>query len=166
MPSTYTDKTSCDFRWIYRHSQSWYFSQKCCLVRTHPSCPFTSNLADGWPFRFRFKRTSGSSVESHCFGLRLSGGLLHSRGRSLCGDRNNGSASDMCACVADTASLASPAVPEKSQEIVSIWEALRESCSVSTVVFHVVPRCTPLLYGWTCLAGSERLRWQRFMRVC
>ena len=90
---------------------------------------------------FRSKGTTVSSIKSHYFCLRLSG-LIHTRGASFPGNRNNRGASDRCACVsADTASFASPAVPGSLDTVsrnctAAIHEA-EAACIVNTALFSL-----------------------------
>ena len=52
----------------------WYVSK--IWVRSTSSFLSHRKPASGWPYRFRSRRSTGSSVASHCFGFRLGGRLI------------------------------------------------------------------------------------------
>ena len=73
MASTYTDKTNPFSRWTKRHSQFGIFSQP-CFNKIFSNCLSHKRPAKGWPYRFRSRRTTGSSIldQGHlCRGRRI-----------------------------------------------------------------------------------------------
>ena len=75
MSSTYTDKNSPFPRFTNEQSQIGTFSYP-CSKRTFSNCLSHSSPAKGWPYRFRSRRTTGSSILDHdlghlCFGRRI-----------------------------------------------------------------------------------------------
>ena len=65
--STYTDKNGPFSRLPNIHSQFGTFSQP-YFNRTFSKCLSHNGPAKGWPYRFRSKETTGSSVLDHDFG--------------------------------------------------------------------------------------------------
>ena len=64
--STYTDKNSPFSRFANEHSQCGTFSQP-CSDRTFPNCLSYDGPGIGWPYRFRSRGTTGSSILDHDF---------------------------------------------------------------------------------------------------
>ena len=75
MSSTYTDKNNPFPRWTKRHSQFGIFSQP-CFNRIFSNCLSHDSPTKRWPYRFRLRRTTGSSILDHdlvhlCRGRRI-----------------------------------------------------------------------------------------------
>ena len=175
MSYTYTDKNNPFSRFTNEPSQFGTFSQPCS------NGTFSNNLshdspARGWPYRFRSRGTTGSSIPDHDFGHLCRGRRIQMSGHSDFGTFNNVGASFILTWVwADTASAACPAHPG-SLALASITVAAvicnaEEPCSVNTAwepesSFTMSPRSTiRLLYFWCCGSNSEFLRWQTSINV-
>ena len=149
----------------------WNFSQP-YFKRTFSNCRSYNSPAKGWPYRFRSRRTLGSSILVHDFGHLCFCKRFQISGHSDFGIFNNVGASSTLTCVlADTASDACPAHPG-SLEIMSMTFAAvicdaDDPCSAKTAYdpessFTLSPRSTTLpLYFWCWGSNSEFLRWQR-----
>ena len=136
MSSTYTDKNNPFSRWTKRHSQFGIFSQP-CFNRTFSNCLSQKSPAKGWPYRFRSRGTTGSSILDHDFGHLCRGRRIQMSGHSKFGIFNNFGTFSIFTCVlADTASAACPEHPG-SLDMISmtfaavIWDA-DDPCSVNT----------------------------------
>ena len=75
LSSTYTDKNNPFSRCTKRHSQLETFSQP-CLNRIFSNYLSHNSPFKGWPYRFRSRGTTGSSILDHdlghlCFGRRI-----------------------------------------------------------------------------------------------
>ena len=75
MSSTYTDKNRPSSRLTKKHSQFGTLSQQ-CSNRTFSNCLSHDSPARGWPYIFRSRGTTGSSMLDHdfghlCFGKRI-----------------------------------------------------------------------------------------------
>ena len=81
MSSTYTDKNNSFSRWTKRHSQFGIFSQP-CFNRMFSNCLFHNSPAKGWPYRFRSRGTTGSSILDHDFGHFCRGRRIQMSGHS------------------------------------------------------------------------------------
>ena len=117
MSSTHTDKDSCRFRWTLSHSQ----------VGTFPSLVSKVRLPVFFPEAVLPKDDCTSVAQEEQLVLRLNPNFLACDWEwcpslwefSIAYTLSHLGASDKCTCVdADTASLASPAIP-RSLEIVS-----------------------------------------------
>ena len=64
MSSTYTDKNNPFSRCTNKHSQLETFSQPCCNA-IFSNCLSHNSTAKGWPYRFRSRGTTGSSILDH-----------------------------------------------------------------------------------------------------
>ena len=64
---TYTDKNNPFSRWTKRHSQFGIFSHP-CFNRTFSNCLSHNSPAKGWPYRFRSRGTTVSSILDHDLG--------------------------------------------------------------------------------------------------
>ena len=62
MSSTYTDKNNPFSRWMNKH---WKLSPNCISIRCSQIAVPTVSLAKGWPYRFRSRGTTGSSILDH-----------------------------------------------------------------------------------------------------
>ena len=140
MSSTHMDNNSCDFWWTWTSSS----------FLSH------SNPDNGWPTSFRSKGTTGSSIASLCFDLRLGGRVYPLAGALYL------AVAIMWVPLtrvleADTASLASPAMPGVSENfdrgILLLPCYLRSWCSLLREhCIHCLSRCPPgsPLYPATC----------------
>ena len=164
MSSTYTDKNDPFSRCTTTHSQFGIFSQP-CFNRIFSNFLSHYSPAKGWPYKFRWRGTTGSSILDHDFGHSCRGRRIQLSGHSDLGIFNNLWASSIFTRVlADTASAASPA-HHGSQDMISmtfaavIWDA-DEPCSVNTAwdpesSFTMSPRSkTRPLYFW-CFASNS-----------
>ena len=79
--STYTDKKSPSSRSTNKHSQFGNFSQP-CSIRTFSHCLSHNSPAKGWPYRFRSRGTTGTSILDHDFGHFCRGRRLQMSGHS------------------------------------------------------------------------------------
>ena len=136
LSSTYTDKNNPFSRWTKRHSQFGSFSQP-CFKRIFSNCLSPVVLPKRWPYRFRSRGTTGSSILDHDFGHLCRGRRIQMSGHSDLGIFKNLWASSIFTWVyADTASPACPSQPG-SLEMISmilaavIWDA-EDPCSVNT----------------------------------
>ena len=133
------------------------------LPKTFSNCLSHNSPAKGWPYKFRSRGTTGSSILDHDFGDLCRGRRIQMSGHSDLGIFNNFGASSIFTSVsADTASAACPAHPG-SLDMISmtfaavIWDA-DDPCSVNTAqdpesFFTMSPRTTtrPLYFLVLCL---------------
>ena len=116
--STYT-RNSPLARLTNKHSQIKNFSQP-CSNRTLWNCLSHKSPAEGWPYRFLSRGTTGSSILDHDFGHLCRGRRIQMSGHSDSGIFNNFGASSISTWVwADAASAACPEHPG-SLDIVSM----------------------------------------------
>ena len=94
LASTYTDKNNPSPRWTKRQSQFGIFSQP-CFNKIFSNCLSHNSPAKGWPYRFRSRGTTGSSILDHDFGHLWRGGRIQMSGHSDLGIFNNLWASSM-----------------------------------------------------------------------
>ena len=88
MSSTYTDKNNLCFLWTKRHSQFGTFSHP-SFNETSSNCRSHNSPAKGWPYRFRSRGTTGSSILDHDFGHLCRGRRIQMSGHSDFGIFNN-----------------------------------------------------------------------------
>ena len=135
------------------------------------NCLSHNNPARGWPYKFRSKCTTGSSMLAHGFGHSCRGSRIHSSGYSDSEILSNlGASSNFTWVSADTASAA---CPSQSGNLATtsitfsavIWDA-DEPCSVKTAKAPESPRSTTLpLYLWNFGSNSAFLRWHTSINV-
>ena len=168
--STYTDKKNPFWRCTNELSQFGIFSQPCCN-KIFSNCLSHNSPAKGWPYRFRSRGTTGSSILDHYLGHMCRGRRIQMSGQSDLGIFNNFGASSIFTLVqAGTASAAGPAHPG-SLDMISmtfaavIWDA-DDPCSVNTAsdpesYFTMSPRSTTRpLYFWCFASSSALFKWQ------
>ena len=110
-----------------------YFSHP-SSKRTSSNCLSHKRSADGCPYRFRSRGTTGSSMFDHDFGHSCRGRRLHISGHSGFGMLSNFGASSIVTWVlADTASAACP-VQAGSLATTSITFAV--ICDADLIVLH------------------------------
>ena len=88
MSSTYTDKNNPFWRCTNKHSQLETFSQL-CFNSIYLNCLSHNSPAKGWPYRFRSRGTTGSSILDHDFGHLCRGRRIQMSGHSDFGIFNN-----------------------------------------------------------------------------
>ena len=111
MSSTNTDKNNPFRRCTNKHSQLETFSQP-YFNRIFSNCLSHNSPAKGWPYRFRSRGTTGSSILDHDFGHLCRGRRIQMSGHSDLGIFNYWRASSIFTWVqADTASAACPEHP-------------------------------------------------------
>ena len=88
MSSTYTDKNNPFSRCAKRHSQFGIFSQP-CFSRIFSNCLSHNSPTKGWPYRFRSRGTTGSSILDHDLGHLCLGRRIQMSGHSDLGIFNN-----------------------------------------------------------------------------
>ena len=170
MSSTHTDKNNPFSRWTKRHSQFGIFSHP-CFNRTFSTCLSHNSPAKGWPYRFRSRGTTGSSILDHDFGHLCRDRRIQMSGHSDFGIFNNLWASSIFTWVqAGTASAACPSKPDNLEMISMILAAVicdaEDPCSVNTakdpeLSFTISPRRTTRpLYFWCFASNSAFFRWQ------
>ena len=136
MSSTQTDKNNFCFLWTKKHSQFGTFSQP-SSINAFWNCLPHKSPASGCPYKFRSRRTTGSSMYSHDFGHLCFGRRIHTSGHSDLGLLSSFWASSIFTWVyADIASAACPS-QSGSRAITSITFAAvicdaDEPCSVNT----------------------------------
>ena len=81
MSSTSTDKNNPFWRCTNQHSHLETFSQPCCN-KIFLNCLSHNSPAKGWPYRFRSRRTTGSSILDHDFGHLCRGRRIQMSGHS------------------------------------------------------------------------------------
>ena len=81
MSSTYTDKNNPFSGWTKRHSQFGIFSHP-CFNRNFSHCLSHNSPAKEWPYRFRSRGTTGSSILDHDFGHLCRGRRIQMSGHS------------------------------------------------------------------------------------
>ena len=131
-----------------------------------------SNPAQGWPYWFRSRRTTGSTIAFKFFGLRLGGNRIHMCGHSVSGNLINLGDSAKFTCV----------YAEKPRRwfLLSdqeVWNVCIQTfccrldvpCSANTawypsllVTFSSQSATLPL-YFWRCFGRSACFNWQRSM---
>ena len=137
------------------------FSQN-CLSHNIP--------ARGWPYKFRSRGTTGSSILDHDVGQLCRGRRIQMSGHSDLGIFNNFEASSIFAWVqADTASAACPAQPGSLKVISVTFAAVicdaDDPCSVNTAwnpesSFTISPPSTTRpLYFWCFASNSAFFKW-------
>ena len=94
MSSTYTDENNPISRCTNKHSQFGIFSQP-CFNRIFSNCLSHNSIAKGWPYRFRSRGTTGSSILDHDFGRLCRGRRIQTSGHSDLGIFNNLGASSI-----------------------------------------------------------------------
>ena len=94
MSSTYTDKNNPFSRCTNKHSQLETFSQPGCK-RIFSNCLTHKSPAKGWPYRFRSRGTTGSSILDHDFGHLCRGKRIQMSGLSDFGIFSNFGASSI-----------------------------------------------------------------------
>ena len=82
------------WRCTKKHSQLKTFSQPCCN-RIFSNCLSHNSPAKGWPYRFRSRGTTGSSILDHDFGQLCRGRRIQMSGHSDLGIVNNFRASSI-----------------------------------------------------------------------
>ena len=132
MSSTNTDKNNPFSRCKNKHSQLESFSQP-YFNRIFSNCLSPT----GWPYRFRSRGTTGSSILDHDFGHLCRGRRIQMSGHSDLGIFNNLWASSIFTWVlADTASAACPSQPGNLEIISMTFAAVicdaDEPCSMNT----------------------------------
>ena len=88
MSSTYTGKNNLFSRCTNKHSQLETFSQPYCK-RIFSNSLSHNSPAKGWPYRFRSRGTTGSSILDHDFGHLCRGRRIQVSGHSEFGIFNN-----------------------------------------------------------------------------
>ena len=83
--STYTSENSPFWRCTNRHSQLETFSQPYFKV-TFSNCISHNSPAKRWPYRFRSRGTTGSSILDHDFGHLCRGRRIQMSGHSTFGN--------------------------------------------------------------------------------
>ena len=169
--STYTDKNSPFSRLTNKHSQFVTFSQP-YFNRTFSNCLSHNSPAKGWPYRFRSRRTTWTSILDHD-----SGQLCFHRRTQISGHSDFGiflqwwcifhfalGLSWYCVCCLSCASW-------QSGDDIHDFGCCHLRCwwsfSVNTAYepessFTMSPRSTTLpLYFWYWGSSSEFSRWQR-----
>ena len=142
-----------------------------CFNRTFSNCLSHNSPAKGWPYRFRSRGTTGSSILDHDFGHLWHGRRIQMSGHSDLGVFNNFGASSICTWPkADTASAACPAHPDSLDMISMTFAAVicdaDDSCSVNTgkdpeSSFTISSRSTTRpLYFWCFASHSAFFKWQ------
>ena len=81
MSSAYTDKNNPFSRCANRHFQLETFSPP-CFNRIFSNCLSNKSPAKGWPYRFRSRRTTGSSILDHDLGHLCRGRRIQMSGHS------------------------------------------------------------------------------------
>ena len=138
MSSTYRDKNNPFSRCTNKHSQLVTFSQPCCN-RIFSNSLSHKSTAKVWPYRFRSRGTTGSSILDHDFDHLCRVRRIQMSGHSDFGILNNLWASSIFTWVsADTASAACPSQPGNLEMIsmilaAVIWNA-DDPCSVNTLI--------------------------------
>ena len=160
MSSTYTDKNNPFSRWAKRHSQFGIFSHP-CFNRTFSNCLSHNSPAKGWPYRFRSRATTESSMLDHdlghlCFGLwnfQYRWGIFHF---------DLGVSWYFVRCLSCAPWQSGYDIHDFCRRHLWCWRSLFcKYCIRSRIIFHNVPRCTTLpLYFWYWGSNSEFLRWQ------
>ena len=145
MSSQYTDKNSPFSRWTKRHSQFGMFSQP-CFNRIFSNCLSHNSPAKGWPYRFRSRGTTGSSILDHDFGHLCRGRRIQMSGHSDLGIFNKLWASSIFTWVkADTASAACPSQPGNLEMISMIFSC----CHLRSLFSEYCIRSWIVLYNIT-----------------
>ena len=121
------------------------FSQP-CFKRIFSNCLSHNSPAKGWPYRFRSRGTTGSSMLDHDLGHLCRGRRIQMSGHSDFGTFNDLGASSIFTWVsADTASAGCPAHPGSLEKmsmtfaavILRCWRSLfSEHCIRTRVVFY------------------------------
>ena len=140
--STYTDKNNPFSRWTKRHSQFGIFSHP-CFNRSFSNCFSHNSPAKRWPYRFRSRGTTGSSILDHDFGHLCRGRRIQMSGHSDFGIFNNLWASSILTWVqADTASAARPWQPGNLEMISMILAAvIWDAEDPSQWILHKTQNC-------------------------
>ena len=156
--STCTEKKNPFSRCTKRHSQFRIFSHP-CFNETFSNCLSHNSPAKRWPYRFRSRGMTGSSILDHDFGHLCRGKRIQMSGHSDFGILKNLWTSSIFTWVwTDTASAACPSQPGKLEMISMILAAViwdtEDPCSVNTawdpeLSFTISPRSTTRpLYFW------------------
>ena len=104
--STHTDKNNPCFRWTNMHSQFGTFSHPNSIKASSNGLSH-NNPANGWPYKFHSRGTTGSSMFAHDFGHLCRGRRIHTSGHSGFVILSNlGASSNFTWVLADTASAA------------------------------------------------------------
>ena len=98
MSSTYTDKNNPFWQCTNRHSLLEIFSQPCCN-KIFSNCLSHNSPAKGWPYRFRSRGTTGSSILDHDLGHLCFGRRIQLSGHSDFGIPNNLGSTSIFTCV-------------------------------------------------------------------
>ena len=110
-PHVLTQKSNPCFRWTNIHSQFGVFSHPSSIKLLRIVFPI-SNPANGWPYKFRSRGTTGSSKFPHDFGHLCRGRRIQISGHSDFGILSNlGASYNFTWVYADTASAACPSQP-------------------------------------------------------
>ena len=148
MLSTNTDKNNPFSRCTNKHSQLETFSQTCCN-RIFSNCLFHNSPAEGWPYRFRSRGKTGSSIVDHYLGHLRFGWRIQISGHSDFEIFNNFGASSISTWEkADTASAACPAHPGSLD---------MTSMTFAAVICDADARP---LYFWCSVSNSAFFKWQ------
>ena len=145
MSSTYTDKKNPFSRWTKRHSQFGIFSQP-CFNRTFSNCLSHNSPAKGWPYKFRSRGTTGSSILDHDLGHLCRGRRIQMCGHSDLGIFNNLWASSIFTWVSSRYCVCclSIATRQSGDDIHDLscfhlrcwWSLFSEYCIRSRIIFY------------------------------
>ena len=125
------------FHDVQRDIPNLEFSPNPCFNRTFSNCLSHNSPAEGWPYRFRSRGTTGSSIQDYDLDFLCRGRRIQLSGQSDLGIFNNLWASSIFTWVlADTASAACPSQPGNLEMISLILAAVigdaEDPCSVNT----------------------------------
>ena len=136
MSSTYTDKNNPFFHGVRTSIPIWQHSPN-HASKFFSNCLSQNSPAKGWPYRFCWRRTTGSSILVHDLGHSCRGGRIQMSGHSDLGIFNNFGTSSIFSWVSeDAASAACPSQPGNLEMIsmifaAVIWDA-DDPCSANT----------------------------------
>ena len=147
MSSTYTDKNNPFSRCTKRHSPFGTFSQP-CFNKIFSNCLSHNSPSKGWPYRFRSRGTTGSSIRDHDFGHLLRGRRIQMSGHSDLGIFNNCGGSSIftlrksrycVSCLSCASGQSGYDIHELCGRHLWCWCSLFcKYCIRSRIIFHIV----------------------------